>query len=65
MAIALSDSPWVKFPIDDAQELFQLVFPEVDHKMMMKDMFYSSVKSVFISSHLSLTAIPRSIKLQV
>lgn len=44
-SIAISSNPWDKLSIDDAQELFDAVFPEVTHEMTFGDVFYSPVRS--------------------
>ena len=41
--IAISSNPWDRLSIDDAQELFAEVFPEVTHEMKFGDVFYSPV----------------------
>jgi len=46
MSIGISSDPWDKLSIDDAQELFTAVFPDVDHEMNFGDVFYSPVTFV-------------------
>ena len=42
-SITISEDPWEKLPVEDVQELFSAVFPEVDHEIMFSDMFHSPV----------------------
>lgn len=42
-SITISSDPWDKLLIDDAQDLFTAVFPEVTHEMSFGDIFYSPV----------------------
>lgn len=41
--ITTSSDPWTKLPIQDVQELFTLVFPEVTHEIAFGDVFCSPV----------------------
>jgi len=52
-SIAISANPWDKLSLEDAQELFNAVFPEVEHDVTPKDTFYSPVISVPLHSSLS------------
>lgn len=45
-SITISSDPWDKLSVDDAQELFAAVFPEVAHEIMFGDTFYAPVKFV-------------------
>ena len=44
-SITISSNPWDKLSVDDAQDLFAAVFPEVTHEMAFGDIFYSPVRS--------------------
>lgn len=46
-SIAISSNPWNKLSIDDAQELFTAVFPDVTHEISFGDVFYAPVKFVW------------------
>ena len=43
VAITISVFPWGRLPDEDVQELFSEIFPEVTHKIVFGDMFYSPV----------------------
>jgi len=41
--ITISADPWARLPIDDVQELFSAIFPEVTHEIEFGDIFHSPV----------------------
>ena len=42
-SITILEDPWEKLPVEDVQELFSAVFPEVDHEIVFSNMFHSLV----------------------
>lgn len=46
-SIAISSNPWDKLSVDDMQDLFAAVFPEVTHEIVFGDVFYSLVNFVW------------------
>ena len=52
--ITISMDPWARPPIEDIQELFSAIFPEVAHEIAFGDIFHSPVSAVhYFGSHCS------------